>query len=216
MNVDPSRLMRYVLGLRQAGITDPRLLSAMERAPRSAFAPAAFSALALEDLPIPLGEGFEMSTALQAALQVRWLDPQPQDKILEVGAGSGFLTAILSHLCKRVQAVERRLDLVSQARASLGAMRIMNAHIHHGDGLLGWPDEAPYDRIVLGATAPPFIPKLIAQLAPGGVLLAPAGLGATPHWRRFEKVGEHLVERADFGPASALALKPGLAEAPQP
>jgi protein-L-isoaspartate(D-aspartate) O-methyltransferase len=210
MSLDPSRLMQYVLALRQSGVTQPALLAAMERAPRSAFAPPAFMGPALEDLAIPLGDGEVMDRAVEVAERLLWLGPRPSDKVLEIGAGTGFLTAILSHLCKRVVAVERRLDLVSQARASIGALRIMNAHIHHGDGLLGWPEDAPFDRIVLGGAAPPFIPRLIAQLAPGGWLLAPTGLGAQVRWRLFEKLGDVLQERADFGPAQARPLAPGL------
>jgi protein-L-isoaspartate(D-aspartate) O-methyltransferase len=216
MSVDPARLMRYVLALRQSGVTDARLLGAMERAPRSAFAPKEFAAPALDDVAIPLGQGYALSSAAQAAKMIAWLNPQPDDRVLEVGAGTGFLTAILAHLCRRVQAVERRLDLVSKARANLGALRVMNAHVHHGDGLRGWIEEAPYDRMVLCAAAPPFIPHLIAQLAPGGRLLAPTGIGPEPRWRLFEKVEDRLVERADWGPARMPALQTGTVDAAPP
>lgn len=205
--IDPSRLMQYVLALRQAGITDARVLAAMEKAPRSHFAPPEFAALALEDnsIPLPGGGAIPKPSALGRLLTM--LAAQPDHKVLEIGAGAGFGTGVLSFLVKRVVGLERRRSLVSMARANLGQMRIMNAHVHHGDGLEGWADEAPYDRVLLHHGAPPFVPKLIAQMKEGALMLAPSGLPGQLHLRLFEAVEGRLVERADFGRIDAAMLE---------
>jgi protein-L-isoaspartate(D-aspartate) O-methyltransferase len=212
-DVDPSRLMAYVLALRQNGVTDARVLAAMERRPRSAFAPAAFASLALADRQIPIGEGQFSPRPSEAARLVSALDVRADHKVLEIGAGSGFITGVLAAMARKVTAVERRRALVSHARACLGQMRIMNAHVHHGDGLLGWREEAPFDRMILHGAAPPFVSALIAQLAPGGLMLAAAGLAPKVHWRVFENVDGALAARADLGPADVKPLEPGVAEA---
>lgn len=209
-SVDPSRLMQYVLGLRQSGVTDPRVLSAMEKAPRSAFAPPEFAALALEDDAIPLAPGAVLQRPSVLARMVAALQVAPDHRVLEIGAGAGFGLGVLSMLAKRVVGVERRRSLVSKARANLGAMRIMNAHVHHGDGLSGWPDEAPYDRIIMHQGAPPFVPALINQLREGGLLLAPSGLPGRLHLRLFEAVEGRLLERADLGPFEAAMFEAGV------
>lgn len=204
--------MAYVLALRQSGVTDARVLAAMERRPRSAFAPPAFASLALEDRPIPIGEGQTSPRPSDVARWLSQLDVRPEHRVLEVGAGSGFITGVLAGMARKVVAVERRRALVSHARASLGQQRIMNAHVHHGDGLLGWPDEAPFDRMILNGAAPPYVQTLIAQLAPGGLMLAAAGLAPAVHWRVFEKVDAALTVRVDLGPADVRPLEPGVAE----
>lgn len=210
--VDASRLMRYVLMLRQNGATDPRVLSAMEKAPRSAFVDAAFASAALENEPLPIGAGQTSPKPSDAARLLVALDVQPDHRVLEVGSGSGFLTGVLAMMARKVVGVERRRALVSKARANLGALRVMNAHVHHGDGALGWREEAPYQRILLNGVAPPFLPKLIEQLVEGGMLTAPSGLPGAVRLKRFERVEDRLVERADFGPYDAAPLEPGVIE----
>jgi protein-L-isoaspartate(D-aspartate) O-methyltransferase len=210
MTPDPARLMRFVLGLRQQGVTDARILSAMERAPRSVFAPPAFAGVALDDVDVPIGFGEISPRPSQAARLLSAMQVGPGHKVLQIGAGCGALTGVLAHLCRHVVAVERQQDLVSLARAGLGALRVMNAHVYHGDGLMGRADEGPFDRIVLCGAAPPFIPRLIADLVDGGILAAPSGMAGDIRLRRFEKSEGRLVEREDFGPIAAAPLKPGL------
>lgn len=175
---DPARLMRFVLELRQAGVTDARVLGAMERALRADYAPQHLSDLAYDDIALPLAHGQSMTRPAIVGRVVAALDAQEGQSVLEIGTGSGYQAAVLAHLAHKVVTIERWRALTAEARQRFGQARLMRVYAHVGDGREGWEDDAPYDRIVLNGAvdAPPDV--LLAQLKQGGVLLAPIGDGA--------------------------------------
>ncbi|HRE45759.1 MAG TPA: methyltransferase domain-containing protein, partial [Terricaulis sp.] len=172
---DPARLMRFILELRQAGVTEARVLGAMERTLRADYAPPHLSDLAYDDIALPLAHGQSMTRPALVGRVVAALDAQEGDSVLEIGAGSGYQAAVLAQLAHKVTTLERWRALAAEARQRFGQARLMRAYAHVADGREGWADDAPYDRIVInGAVAAP-PPALLAQLKPGGVLLAPIG-----------------------------------------
>lgn len=207
MTNDPSRLMRFVLEMRQAGVTDARTLSAMERTARAHYAPAHLAALALDDGALPLAHGQVMTKPSTVGRVVAALDVQRDHNVLEIGTGSGFQAGVLGDLARRVVTLERWRDLLAEARARLGRARLMNAMAHVADGALGWLEDAPYDRIVFNCAVeePPDI--VFDQLKPGGVLIAPLA----------NRDGQRLIrfrngQREDLGPSDFAALEPGVAQ----
>jgi protein-L-isoaspartate(D-aspartate) O-methyltransferase len=203
MGDDPARLMRFVLEMRQEGVTHARVLSAMERTPRSHYAPAHMEGLALENVILPLAHGQTMTKPSVIGRMVAALDPQPGECVLEIGTGSGYQSAVLGVLAGRVVTLERWSDLVADARERFGLARVMNVFAHVADGAEGWAESAPYDRIILNISVDAVPPALFEQLRPGGVLLAP--------------VDDRLIRfkgdtREDLGPVSLPKLMGGLAE----
>ena len=202
---DPARLMRFILELRQAGVTDARVLGAMERTPRAHYAPAHLSDLAYDDIALPLAQGQSMTKPSVVGRVVAALDVQPGDSVLEIGAGSGYQAAVLAQLAHKVITLERWRDLAADARVRFGTGRLMRAFAHAADGGEGWADEAPFDRIVINAAAAAPPPALLAQLKPGGVLLMPAGDADGQRLIRFRNGA-----RDDFGPVKFALLEEGL------
>lgn len=166
------RVMRLVLMLRQAGATDPQVLAAIERTPREVFAPPDCGDLAWEDVALPLPFG-QFSTKPSLIGQMLALaDIAPGSHVLEVGVGSGYQTAVLALLARRVVGLERIRGLAMDARERLGRLRRMQAVVHCADGLEGWAREAPYDRILVNALVNDAAP-FHAHLASDGILVAP-------------------------------------------
>ncbi len=157
------------------GVDDPRVLDAMRRVPRHEFVPACRVAMVYEDHPAPIGCGQTISQPYIVALMTELLDAQPGDRVLEIGTGSGYQTAILAELAKEVVSVERHEELSTRAGAVLAELGYGNVTLHIGDGSLGWPEAAPYDAILVTAGAPAIPDPLVAQLAPGGRLVCPTG-----------------------------------------
>lgn len=175
MNIE--RLMRFVLEMRQAGVTDARALAALERTPRDHYAPVHLAQLAYDDNNLPLPNGQTMTKPSVIGRMIAALDVEPAHSVLEIGTGSGYQAAALSTLAARVTTLDRWRDLVADARGRLGLARIMHVNVHLGDGAIGWAQDAPYDRIVVNCAVAEIPPALIAQLAHGGALVAPVGLG---------------------------------------
>lgn len=204
---DPARLMRFVLEMRQAGITDPRALAALERTPRTHYAPSHLEGLALDDVGLPLAHAQTMTKPSIVGRVVAALDPQPTDVILEIGTGSGFQAAVLSNLAHKVITLERWRDLAADARGRFGTARLMRTYAHVADGFDGWSDDAPYDRIILNVAVEDVPPVLFDQLKPGGVIVAPIG----------DANGQRLIRmrndvREDLGPVKLGALERGVEE----
>ena len=167
--------IRLVLALRRAGITDIALLSAFEKTPREAFVPPAFADQAGEDTPLPIGCGQTVSQPTVLARMIQAIEPDTMLKVLEVGTGSGYQTALLSRLFRRVYTVERQPTLLREAQERLMALRCTNVTARLGDGSLGWQEQAPFERILVSAAAVDVPPILWSQLAPGGLIVLPIG-----------------------------------------
>ena len=161
--------------LRSRDITDPRVLAAMGEVPREQFVPPGHRHKAHGDHPLPIGDGQTISQPYIVALMTQHLQVEPDSRVLEIGAGSGYQTAILARLAKEVIAVERITALAGAARKRLAEMGCENVRIRVGDGTLGWPDEAPFDRILCAAASPDVPEAWIDQLTEGGRIVAPVG-----------------------------------------
>lgn len=166
---------RLVEALRLNGISDPAVLRAMEAVPRHLFVPRAVRHRAYEDSPLPIGNGQTISQPSVHARYLELLQLTGKERVLEIGTGSGYQTALLSHLASQVFSVERIGALLESAREVLMLCGIRNVSFLHGDGTLGWRDYAPYDAIVVSAAAPEVPAPLVEQLAAGGKMLIPLG-----------------------------------------
>jgi len=166
-------MIRHQLEAR--GITDARVLEAMGQVDRHAFVTAHYAPHAYEDRPLPIGMGQTISQPYIVALMTQALELEPEHEVLELGTGSGYQTAILARLARRVYTIERLAPLTEQAQAVLARLGIDNVEYYIGDGSKGWPDERPFDRIIITA-AVPLVPDPVAgQLKEGGILVAPVG-----------------------------------------
>lgn len=162
--------------LRARDITDARVLDAFARVPRHEFVPFAQTDHAYDDAPLPIGHGQTISQPYMVALMTQRLDVRPEDKVLEVGTGSGYHTAILAQLAGEVYSVERLKPLLDIAWERLMEMGVRNAHFKFADGTLGWAEQGPFDRILITAGAPELPKKLLMeQLKDGGVAVLPVG-----------------------------------------
>src|SRR5262245_49312063 len=205
---DPARLMRFVLELRRAGVTDARVLAALERTPRTHYAPAHLEGLAMEDVALPLAHTQFMTKPSLVGRMIIALAPQSGDAVLEVGSGSGYQGAVIADLAQKVVTLDRWSDLVHNARARFNADRQTRIHAHLADGFDGFEDEAPYDRIIVNAAVKDLPPPLLDQLKAGGVLLAPVGDARNQRLIRY-----HNGAREDLGPIRLQPLERGLGDA---
>lgn len=163
------------LQLKRRGISDPRVLAAMAKVPRERFVPEALAYLAYGDHPLPIGSDQTISQPYIVALMTEWAEVAPGEKVLEVGTGSGYQAAILAELTDQVYTVEIRPDLAEKAAARLKALGYTKVRVKTGDGYLGWPEEAPFDAILVTAAVPRVPPALTEQLKEGGRLILPLG-----------------------------------------
>ena len=193
------RVRRYEMveqQIRQRGVTDARVLEAMRSVPRERFVPVELLRQAYEDGPLPIGSGQTISQPYIVAYMTEVLKVEPAHKVLEIGTGSGYQAAVLSELVRDVYTIEIVADLARRAEAVLQELKRTNVHVRAGDGYAGWPEQAPFDRIIVTA-APEELPRpLIDQLAPGGLLVAPVGPQGAPQWMTIvEKTADGVVER---------------------
>ena len=171
----PNHKIRLVMELRRSGVTDTRVLSAIERTPREAFCPPQFLDRAYEDTALPIAHGQTLSAPTVVGLMTQAIEVGARHKVLEVGTGSGYQASVLSHLCRRLYTIERHRPLLADVEARFRDLRINNIVSLHGDGWAGWPAQAPFDRIIVTA-APDEVPAaLVDQLAVGGLLVLPVG-----------------------------------------
>jgi len=157
------------------GISDPRVLAVMRDVPRARFVPPDSLGEAYADHPLPIGDGQTISQPYMVALMLECLRLRGHERVLEIGTGSGYQTALLAELCAEVYTIERIAALAEVARDRLSEMGCANVHTRIGDGTLGWPEEAPFDGIIVSAAAPRVPPPLLEQLAAGGRMAIPVG-----------------------------------------
>ncbi len=177
------------------GVKDPGVLDAMRTVPRHEFVPESLRAAAYQDSPLPIGEGQTISQPYIVALMTELAEVGPQDKALEIGTGSGYQAAVLAELTPRLFTIEILPALAARAEATLRRLGYTRVRVRVGDGYLGWPEEAPFDAILVTA-APDHIPQpLVDQLAEGGVLVIPVGPeGRTQELKRLRKQEGRVVE----------------------
>ena len=167
--------IRLVMALRKSGITDTRVLSAIEQVPREQFVEEQFRDRAYEDNALPIAMEQTISMPSIVAMMTQALDVGPTQSVLEIGTGSGYQAAILSKLARRVHTIERHKPLAELAKTRFEALRLRNITPHLGDGSKGWPHAAPFERIIVTAAADVIPQTLLAQLTIGGVMIVPVG-----------------------------------------
>jgi protein-L-isoaspartate(D-aspartate) O-methyltransferase len=157
------------------GVKDRRILEVLRNTPRHQFVPSELQAHAYEDRPLPIGYGQTISQPYIVALMTEMLDVGREMKVLEIGTGSGYQAAVLSPLVQKLYTIEIVPELARSAQTTLERLGYRNVTVKHGDGYLGWPEAAPFDRIILTAAPPEIPPVLVDQLKPGGKMVAPVG-----------------------------------------
>ena len=189
------RLRMVESQLRGRGIADQRVLGAMFRVPRHEFTPAQTRNQAYEDHPLGIGEGQTISQPYIVALMLEALELKAANRVLEVGTGSGYVTALLAELVAQVFSIERHESLANEARELLARMGYTNVKVIVGDGSQGFAECAPYDAILVSAAAPEVPPALIAQLAEGGRMILPVGSGESQQLQLiYKRNGEAQIE----------------------
>ena len=174
MNREEERI-KLIMSLRRQAVTDGRVLAAIERVPREVFVPDAFRARAYDDNALPIGHDQTISQPAVVGYMTQELEVGARMRVLEIGTGSGYQAAVLSKLCRRVYTIERRRPLLREAEARFARLRISNVTTRWDDGARGWPEQAPFERILVTAAPPDVPPALLDQLAPDGIMVLPVG-----------------------------------------
>jgi protein-L-isoaspartate(D-aspartate) O-methyltransferase len=193
--------------IKERGIHNPAILAALDAVPRAAFISEVYWPYAYEDIPLPLPAGQTISQPYVTALMINALKLKPTDRVLEIGTGSGYGAAVLSHIAAEVFTIERIATLVAYAQDNLERLGYHNIHIRHGDGTLGWPDRAPFDAILITAGGPIVPPSLRQQLAIGGRLVMP--VGGHPHRQHLVRItrrADNSYTRHDLGRVAFVPL----------
>ena len=212
MTADRETLMQFLYTLRSHGVTDARVLTAMEQVDRGLFVQGLFADRAYEDRPLPIDCGQTISQPTIVGLMTQALDVQPRDKVLEIGTGSGYQAAILGLLARRVYTVERHRALARAAREVIDGLGLVNVTVMTADGSLGLPDQAPFDKIMLTAAPEDPPSPLLAQLREGGVMVLPVGQsGAVQSLIRIEKTATGL-EYTEICDVRFVPLVEGIAQ----
>lgn len=204
---DPKRSRsRMARELGQRGISDSRVLAAMAQVPRHLFVQEALASHAYADAALPIGYGQTISQPFMVARMTEMLETAPGQRVLEVGAGCGYQAAVLAAIGCTVYGMERVREIYQLTLARLRALKIRNVQIHYGDGTLGFPQAAPFDRIIVSAGGPEVPPPLINQLAEGGVLIIPVGsVSRNQRLLRLRKTGGSTTTE-DLGNAAFVDL----------
>lgn len=197
------RKIELIMELRNRGIVDRKLLSVIERIPRELFISDAFMKQAYADQSLPIECGQTISQPFIVAYMTSKLEVDERQKVLEIGTGSGYQTAVLAKLCRRVYTIERYRTLSRQAQDHLDELRISNVTAIIGDGYKGWPKQAPFDRIIVTAAAPEIPAALVEQLKEGGVMVLPVDVDREDLSGKFQKI-VRIRKRADTIEAEEL------------
>lgn len=218
LQADQARKIRMVMHLRSQGITDTNVLAAIERVPREAFIPPTFHDQAYEDTALPIGLGQTISQPYVVAMMTQALELTDRHKVLEIGTGSGYQAAILAKLARRVYTVERHKPLLELAVRHFHSLRLNNIVAVAADGMKGWKEQAPFDRIIVTAAATRDEPPaaLVEQLAVDGLLVIPVALDATRQvLRRYKRESDEVISYRDIMPVRFVPLLPDVARANQ-
>jgi len=202
---------RLIERLRGNGIVDERVLNAIRTVPRHQFVDEALATRAYEDTALPIGHGQTISQPWVVAKMTEALLESAPKKVLEIGTGSGYQGAVLAALGLEVFTVERIGELLRIARKRFRALGL-HVRSKHDDGRIGWPEEGPFDGIIVTAAAPALVEALTAQLAPGGTLVAPVGGASGQNLLRLRKDAEGNIEQADLGPVVFVPLLSGMTD----
>jgi len=206
-----TRMARLILALRSQGVTDPRVLDAIEKTPRELFTPDLFKERAFEDSALPIACGQTISQPFIVGLMTQALTIEPRARVLEIGTGSGYQGAVLSKMARLVYTVERYRTLMREAEDRFRTLGLTNIITRFGDGGEGWAEQAPFDRIMVTAAAPEEPKKLLAQLKPNGVLVAPIGKGPVQSLRRYAGDGQGGFKVELLGDVRFVPLLDGVA-----
>jgi protein-L-isoaspartate(D-aspartate) O-methyltransferase len=209
------KMARLIMELRGEGISDLRVLAAIERVPREQFVPPAFAEQAYDNIALPIGHGQTISQPMVVALMTQVLDLGDRHKVLEIGTGSGYQAAVLARLCRRVFTIERHRMLMAEAEKRFAALRLTNITTRFGDGSKGWPEQAPFDRIIVTAAAPDVPGHLLESLGPDGILVAPVGEERRDQQLLRVRRKDASFDIEDLGPVRFVPLVAGLPRAPR-
>ena len=213
------RIVRLIMHLRKMGITDDKVLAAIERVPREIFIPQSGDVIerAYEDIALPIGRGQTISQPYIVAFMTQALELNDRHRVLEIGTGSGYQACILAWICKRVYTIERHKPLLDQAEEIFRTLNIRDLHnitTKLGDGMRGWPEQAPFDRIIVTAAAGDKPPQaLFDQLAVGGIMIVPVGRSGEQVLRRYKKESDDTFAVKDLLGVRFVPLLPEIARA---
>ena len=210
---EEARRARMVMALRSGGVMDAKVLAAIEQTPRDLFVPDLFQERAWEDSALPIACGQTISQPLIVGLMTQALRIEWRSRVLEIGTGSGYQTAVLAKIARYVYSMERYRTLLGEAESRLKKLGVQNVITRFGDGGEGWPEQAPFDRILVTAAADKEPTALLAQLKPAGVLVAPVGRGPVQVLKRYTSDGKGGFIAEDMGEVRFVPLLPGVAEA---
>ena len=214
---DINRRIRLVMDLRNKGVTDTNVLGAMERVPRDEFVPAAVKDQAWDDMALPIGRGQTISQPFVVASMTAALQISDMDKVLEIGTGCGYQTAILSKLCRRVYTIERHKILLERAEKMFEVLKLRNITAIAADGMKGWPringiDQAPFDKIIVTAAAREKPPQaLLDQIRVGGSMIIPVGPSGDQMLKLYKKESDEAYAVRDVMPVRFVPLLPDIA-----
>lgn len=213
---DEARKIRLLMELRRGGVTATNVLSAVERVPRDNFVLPSFADQAYENTALPIHQGQTISQPYVVAFMTQALELTSSNlKVLEIGTGSGYQAAVLSKLVRRVFTIERYRSLYREAEAALKRIGVNNVVTKLGDGMLGWPEQAPFDRIIVTAAAETVPDALKAQLKDGGILVIPVGRDpVSQSLLRIRRQGDQFIEE-NLLPVRFVPLLPGIAREAQ-
>ncbi|MBM3564643.1 MAG: protein-L-isoaspartate(D-aspartate) O-methyltransferase [Alphaproteobacteria bacterium] len=205
MSPDP-RKAQLLMALRAAGVADRRVMDAIEKTPREKFLAQPFQGKAYDDLALPIGFHQTISQPSVVAAMTQALELTDRMKVLEIGTGSGYQTAVLARVARRVYTIERHAGLLKEAEKRFAQLRLTNITTRMGDGSMGWKEQAPFQRIMVTAAAADVPPVLVDQLAPDGIMVVPIGADdPVQHLIRIRKTASG-VETEDMGPVKFVPL----------
>jgi protein-L-isoaspartate(D-aspartate) O-methyltransferase len=208
------QMARLVLTLRSQGVSDAKVIKAIEGTPREIFTPELFKSRAFEDSALPIACGQTISQPFIVGLMTQALKIEKRSRVLEIGTGSGYQTVILSKLARLVYTVERYRTLMREAEERFRTLGLTNVITRFGDGGEGWPEQAPFDRIMVTAAAPGEPKALLDQLKPSGILVAPIGRGPVQTLRRYIGDGKGGFQVEDLIDVRFVPLLDGVAKEP--